>query len=568
MGKAILLVRVSTERQEFDEQEKELYNMAIEDGYTDSEIIPVCEKESAIKLSENERKGLNRMKEIINQGCVTCVYAWEVSRIVRKKKVLFSTVDFLVNNKVQLIVKEPYIKLLNADRTINEGAETILTLFAQIAESEMRTKQARFHRTRVAYSKSGKWGGGHPVRFGYTLDENHSYIIDEGKAEIVRKAFEIYTTTNSGTTSVVRQLNKLGYKVTYSQISRVLTSEHYTGKLLRSKSHKQNEENGGWKQVEGLELRYPAIISEEVFAEAARRRASNNRLAYKRNSYYFGRGLARCATCGAMINASNANGWYTCPSHEMRYHQTAEERCKDNTTIGINALDTILWDAAVSEFIKANSIDAKTQKENAAKKIKDYKLIIENISARLEKEDAKLQRYSILWAEGQIDDDAYSKKKDQISAEKDSIRAESISAKEKITYYQKVIETAGSASVVDTLMSLAEEAFSITELRQMCEIVHTYINHIDLRQDTKRNKYVTIYAESGAVYKYRCRYGQRKHHYYREADTVIFQSLSPWVEFTPSIIIRRATGHLRKKMSKPFEIIKNASFDYNVQDSL
>lgn len=35
--KAILLVRVSTKAQDFDEQEREIYNMAIKDGY-----LPEC----------------------------------------------------------------------------------------------------------------------------------------------------------------------------------------------------------------------------------------------------------------------------------------------------------------------------------------------------------------------------------------------------------------------------------------------------------------------------------------------------------------------------------------------
>ena len=57
MGKCILLVRVSTERQSFDAQEQELFQLALSDGYAESDIIPICEKESRIKLKEEERKG-------------------------------------------------------------------------------------------------------------------------------------------------------------------------------------------------------------------------------------------------------------------------------------------------------------------------------------------------------------------------------------------------------------------------------------------------------------------------------------------------------------------------------
>ena len=75
-------MRVSTKAQDFDEQEREIYNMAIKDGYKPEDIIPVCEKESGIKLSEEERAGLNRMKELIESDpTINCVYCWEVSRM-------------------------------------------------------------------------------------------------------------------------------------------------------------------------------------------------------------------------------------------------------------------------------------------------------------------------------------------------------------------------------------------------------------------------------------------------------------------------------------------------------
>ena len=61
--KAILLVRVSTKAQDFDEQEREIYNMAIKDGYLPECIIPVCEKgirykvgrRRACRIKQNER---------------------------------------------------------------------------------------------------------------------------------------------------------------------------------------------------------------------------------------------------------------------------------------------------------------------------------------------------------------------------------------------------------------------------------------------------------------------------------------------------------------------------------
>jgi DNA invertase Pin-like site-specific DNA recombinase len=66
--KCILLVRVSTEVQSYEEQEKELFDLAIKHGYTHNEITAVAYKESAIKLKEEERAGLNEMKNLIETG--------------------------------------------------------------------------------------------------------------------------------------------------------------------------------------------------------------------------------------------------------------------------------------------------------------------------------------------------------------------------------------------------------------------------------------------------------------------------------------------------------------------
>ena len=64
----ILLVRVSTEKQSYDAQMKELHETALKAGYAEKDIVPVAEKESGIKLSEEERAGLNKMKELIETG--------------------------------------------------------------------------------------------------------------------------------------------------------------------------------------------------------------------------------------------------------------------------------------------------------------------------------------------------------------------------------------------------------------------------------------------------------------------------------------------------------------------
>ena len=66
MKKVIVLSRVSTEGQDLTQQTDEVLREVYKDGYTDSNIIIIEDKESAIQLSEEERHGLNKMKEYIS----------------------------------------------------------------------------------------------------------------------------------------------------------------------------------------------------------------------------------------------------------------------------------------------------------------------------------------------------------------------------------------------------------------------------------------------------------------------------------------------------------------------
>ena len=74
--KAILLIRVSTEAQDLVQQREQVVDAAKRDGY--DELILIEDKESAVKLSEEERNGLNRLKETIeHDSSVNVVYAYE-----------------------------------------------------------------------------------------------------------------------------------------------------------------------------------------------------------------------------------------------------------------------------------------------------------------------------------------------------------------------------------------------------------------------------------------------------------------------------------------------------------
>ena len=96
MKKCILLSRVSTQQQTLEQQTNELLKFAKNRGYNDNSIIVIEDKESAIKLDEEHRQGLIKMKEYIAEDKnINCVICYEISRISRQQKVLFSIRDYL-----------------------------------------------------------------------------------------------------------------------------------------------------------------------------------------------------------------------------------------------------------------------------------------------------------------------------------------------------------------------------------------------------------------------------------------------------------------------------------------
>ena len=142
MGKVILFTRVSTQQQHLESQEDSLRRAAIADGFSENDMIVIGSKESAIKLEEEERQGLQELKKVLAKGNVNIIYIFELSRLSRKPKVLYSIRDQLLEAKVQLKCLNPSFTLLNNERTqFDNTASLIFSLFGAMAEQEMIEKK-------------------------------------------------------------------------------------------------------------------------------------------------------------------------------------------------------------------------------------------------------------------------------------------------------------------------------------------------------------------------------------------------------------------------------------------
>ncbi len=393
MKKCILMVRVSTEQQSYDAQMQELHDLALKSGYQENQISPVAEKESGIKLSEEERAGLNRMKEMIETGDYDCVFAWEISRIARRKKILFSILEFLVDRKIQLIIKEPYIHLLKNDGSIDEGAETIFTLYAQLAETEMRNKMARFKRAKEEGYKKGRYEGGKITR-GYRVNEEGFWEIDPEGAKFVRMVFNMYISGEYSMTELARELLARGYlynttrKGDHVQLSltsakaeifHILKNPRYRGgqtTLVRGGNHIFNRNC------------YPQIIDDETWAMCEKRRKENRHIPKSKTQYLL-TPLIHCK-CGASYSVNKLDASYTC---RIR-HNAVEKGLEHSPSIRASLIESLAWFVALVEMQSDNANKTKDmqQKNEAEIKVIESKIthsesVIVNMMKRKERLD-------------------------------------------------------------------------------------------------------------------------------------------------------------------------------------
>lgn len=343
--KCILLVRVSTEKQSFDEQETELFNLAVSEGYLPENIIPICYKESGIKLEEDERAGLNDMKKyIVNDSTINCVYVWEISRISRKKKILFSILDFLTQRKIQLVIKSPLIRLLNEDGSINEASETVFTMFSQLAESEMRNKNYRFKRGKNENKKKGRFNGG-KIKYGYRVDENGYIKVDDVQANEIRNIVHTYITSTHSQLSLYAELQQRGNKLKYSSLRKLLTDWQY--------------------YIDKGQL-YKPFLSAEEWEKVEAKNASNNKVVDKgKRNWLLGAKLIKCQCCGKTMLAHLGTGSYFC-KYATKQHNY---QCNNHISININAVESIVWHYASLMHWQFLSTEKDTQLREYAQRL-------------------------------------------------------------------------------------------------------------------------------------------------------------------------------------------------------
>jgi DNA invertase Pin-like site-specific DNA recombinase len=136
----VILVRVSTVKQETARQISELQQHAAAKGY---QVVEVCEEKISGSAQDDDRYGLRRAEELAVSGKIKKVLVHEVSRVARRNSVAHRFVETLEERGVSLYWHAQGIETLLPNGKRNPAAGIMLALLAEIARNESETLRDR-----------------------------------------------------------------------------------------------------------------------------------------------------------------------------------------------------------------------------------------------------------------------------------------------------------------------------------------------------------------------------------------------------------------------------------------
>lgn len=203
----VLLLRVSTDRQETDRQETELRAVAEARGWS---VVAVVAETVTGRANVEDRAGLREVEALAVAGKVRKVLVHEVSRLSRRPSVAHGFVERLEGCGVSLYWHAQRIETLLPDGKRNPAAAIMLAVLAEMARAETDTLRERINSGLAEARRKGRRLGRPPgsTMEGAAFLAKHKDVVKllrEGQS--VRHAAKI---TGKGTSTVARVRATMG----------------------------------------------------------------------------------------------------------------------------------------------------------------------------------------------------------------------------------------------------------------------------------------------------------------------------------------------------------------------
>ena len=254
MNKTYALIRVSTDKQDFDSQLQGITDYCRKEGL---ELLPnhiVKEYSvSGYKTTYENREGLKTIERLAEQQLIDTLIIFNLDRIGRRTDLLpFITKMTLANVRILSVT----------EGLINKGDEvaelmTFIKLWSNQGESKKTSARVKSGKLKTA--KDGLWNGG-KINLGYKVVDGR-LVIDEDVAPIIRKAYHIYVI--EGTSATIEYLKEYGIDKNAQTLNQMLRNPIYMGVYPYNKDLYSEED---YKELTKPNQEIQ-IISPELFAK-------------------------------------------------------------------------------------------------------------------------------------------------------------------------------------------------------------------------------------------------------------------------------------------------------------
>lgn len=246
-----------------------------------------------------------RLMRDAQHGLFEMVVVKDISRFAR------NTVD-LLNSTRQLKALNIETLFLTANMSLLGNSEFVLTIFGALAQEESANTSKRVKFGKKLNAEKGRVPN---IVYGYdkTKGDYFNLAVNEFEAKIIQRIYDLYVGGGYGANKIAQILNSEGIKTkrdckwSQNAVSRILTNELYTGKIINGKQEvadfltgvRKDKDESEWFITDKPELQ---IISNDMFVAAAKlleQRGSAFNISHERqsNKHLFST-LIKCAGCG------------------------------------------------------------------------------------------------------------------------------------------------------------------------------------------------------------------------------------------------------------------------------
>lgn len=372
--KCICFSRVSSYRQDLEYQRNEVKNEALK-TYKSSEIIEVTGKESAIKLSEEQRQTISEMKSIVEENhTIESIYFFAVDRLARRVSIVMSVKEWADDNNINLVFLNP-VRFNTLDKQSdgsyrkNTIADMFLNFLSIGAKMEMEMKNERFRSAKQMLKQQNKPTS--KLLFGYSKNEDKTVRIDPKTGHIIKWVFDSYLHRNKSTTQIYAEGVELGY---WDRLNARSSQSNHIRYILSNYAYAG--------EPTGRDLVYPGIVDHSDVENAIQMlsEAQTKPKCKSKHSYL----------CKSILKDKNTGYTMQVNISHIRYVSLIGD--KKQFSVSMNICDTCIWRSAYqAKWISLSTADSDTisktkkQMSELSTKISNLKEMVNDIEKRTEK---------------------------------------------------------------------------------------------------------------------------------------------------------------------------------------